>query len=273
VTTTIKPAGVPGGRPPGLVLTPDPGAAPPRQRVAAQARAETRSLLRNGEQLLLTLIIPLLMLAAFGTAPLVSIGGGLSRIDFVTPGVMALAVMSTAFTSQAIATGFERRYGVLKRLGATPLSRADLIEAKTATVLIVEVLQSVLILIVAVIIGWRPQASLAAIVTVPLLLLLGTAAFSGLALAMAGALRAEATLAAANLVYFVLLGVGGVVFPLTKFPAGARHFFELLPTGALSTGLRDVLAHGVVFPVGNMITLLVWAVGAILLATRLFRWE
>jgi ABC-2 type transport system permease protein len=258
---------------PTITFSPDPGAAPLPRMIAAQAAAETRNLLRNGEQLLLTLIIPLLLLAAFSLEPLVSFGGGISRIDFMTPGVMALAVMSTAFTSQAIATGFERRYGVLKRLGATPLSRGGLITAKTATVIAVELLQAVLIAIVALIIGWRPHAAAAAIVTVPLLILLGTAAFSGLALAMAGTLRAEATLAAANLVYIVLLGVGGVIFPLTKFPAGARHFFELLPTGALSTGLRSVLAHGVAFPVGNTVTLLVWAIAAIALAARVFRWE
>jgi ABC-2 type transport system permease protein len=273
VTASVQLPGVPGGGQRGLALEPDPGAAPVRQMIAAQAAAETRSLLRNGEQLGLTLVIPLLLLAAFSLEPLVNVGAGLSRIDFLTPGIMALAIMSTAFTSQAIATGFERRYSVLKRLGATPLSRGGLIAAKTATVIAVELLQAVLIVIAGLIIGWRPHADLAAIVVVPVLLLLGTAAFSGLALAMAGTLRAEATLAAANLVYIVLLGVGGVVFPLTKFPAGARHFFELLPTGALSTGLRDVLAHGVAFPVGNAVTLLVWAVAAIALAARVFRWE
>ena len=108
---------------------------------------------------------------------------------------------------------------------------------------------------------------------VPLLILLGTAAFSGLALLMAGTLRAEATLAGANLVYIVLLGVGGVVFPLTKFPAGARPVLELLPTGALSTGLRSVLQQGAAFPVGNTVTLVVWAAAAITLAARTFRWE
>ena len=112
-----------------------------------------------------------------------------------------------------------------------------------------------------------------AIVTVPLLVLAGTAAFSGLALLMAGTLRAEATLAAANLVYILLLGVGGVVFPLTKFPAGARPFLELLPSGALSTGLRSVLQHDAIFPVGNFVTLLVWAVVGITLAARTFKWE
>ncbi len=252
---------------------PAPGAAPGLTMIAAQTAAETRSLLRNGEQLLLTLVIPLLALSLLSLEPIVNFGAGISRIDFMTPGIMALAIMSTAFTSQAIATGFERRYGVLKRLGATPLSRSGLITAKTATVITVELLQAVLILIVGLVIGWRPDASAAAIVTVPLLLLLGTAAFSGLALAMAGSIRAEATLAAANLVWFVLLGTGGVVFPLTRFPAGARHFFELLPTGALSTGLRSALAHGVAFPVGNTVTLLVWAIAAIALAARVFRWE
>jgi ABC-2 type transport system permease protein len=276
MTVAAAPGDITGGEAPSgtvSLFTPAPGAAPLGRMIAAQARLETRTMLRNGEQLLLTLIIPLLLLAAFSLEPLVNFGVGLSRIDFLTPGIMALAVMSTAFTSQAIATGFERRYGVLKRLGATPLSRAGLIAAKTVTVIAVELLQAVLILLVALAIGWRPDASAAAIVTAPLLILLGTAAFSGLALLMAGTLRAEATLAAANLVYIVLLGVGGVVFPLTKFPAAARPLLELLPTGALSTGLRSMLQHGVAFPAGNTITLAVWAIAAIALAARLFKWE
>jgi len=252
---------------------PDPGASPLRRMVAAQAAQETRQLLRNGEQLMLTLIIPLLLLAAFSLEPLIDFGGGYTRIDFLTPGVIALAVMSTAFTSQAIATGFERRYGVLKRLGATPLSRGGLITAKTATVIGVELLQAAIILLVAAALGWTPHASPAAVVTVPLLVLLGTAAFSGFALLLAGTLRAEATLAAANLIYVVLLGIGGVVFPLTKFPSGARPLLELLPTGALSTGLRDVLAHGAAFPARDAVTLAVWAVAGIVLAARFFRWE
>ena len=129
-----------------------------RRMVAAQAGFETRTLLRNGEQLTLTLIIPLLLLAAFSLESLVSFGGGYTRIDFLTPGVIALAVMSTAFTSQAIATGFERRYGVLKRLGATPLSRTGLIAAKTVTVIAMELAQTVIIMLVALALGWSPNA-------------------------------------------------------------------------------------------------------------------
>jgi ABC-2 type transport system permease protein len=252
---------------------PAPGAAPLRRMVAAQAVQEARQLLRNGEQLTLTLVIPLLLLAAFSLEPLIDFGGGYTRIDFLTPGVIALAVMSTAFTSQAIATGFERRYGVLKRLGATPLSRAGLISAKTATVVVIELLQAAIITGVATALGWRPHATALAFLTAPLLVLVGTAAFSGLALLMAGTLRAEATLALANLIYIVLLGLGGVVFPLTKFPAAARPFLTLLPTGALATGLRAVLANAAGIPVRDLVVLAVWAVVTIGLAARTFRWE
>ena len=251
---------------------PWPGAAPRLKMIAAQTAMETRTLLRNGEQLMVTLVIPLGLLAMFSLEPLVSFGPG-TRIDFLAPGIIALAVMSTAFTSQAIATGFERRYGVLKRLGATPLSRGGLISAKTATVILIELLQAAVITGVATGLGWRPHASALAFVTVPLLVLAGTAAFSGLALLMAGTLRAEATLALANLVYIVLLGVGGVVFPLTKFPAGAQPFLTLLPTGALATGLRAVLQHAAGVPWRDLAVLAAWAVVCIALAARTFRWE
>ena len=251
---------------------PAPGAGPLPAMIGAQAGLELRTLVRNGEQLLLTLIIPVLLLAAFSSEPLVSFGPG-RRIDFLAPGILALAVLSTAFTSQAIATGFERRYGVLKRLGATPLSRRGLIAAKTVTVAAVELGQAVVIVAVGLALGWRPHAGGAALVWTVLLILAGTAAFSGLALLLAGTLRAEATLAAANLVYLVLLGVGGVIFPLSKFPAAAQTVLRLLPPGALSDGLRSVLQHGSGLPVADLLTLAVWAAVAIALAVRTFRWE
>jgi len=251
---------------------PAPGAARLTRMVRGQAALELRTMARNGEQLLLTLIIPVLLLIAFGHEKLVSIGSG-SRIDFVVPGILALAVMSTAFTSQAIATGFERRYGVLKRLGATPLSRRGLIAAKTVTVLVVELGQFAIVLLVGALLGWRPVASPAAAAWVPLLLLAGTAAFSGLALLLAGTLRAEATLAGANLLYLIMLGLGGVLFPLTKFPAAAQPVLKLLPAGALSDGLRAALAHSSALPAADLLVLCAWAAVAIALAIRTFRWE
>src|SRR5260370_19002369 len=152
--------------------------------------------------------------------------------------------MSTAFTSQAIATGFERRYGVLKRLGATPLSRRGLIAAKTLTVLVVEVLQAVVIVVVALPLGWHPRGGPAAVAWAVLLMVAGTAAFSGLALLMARTLRAEATLAAANLVHLVMLGIAGIVFPLTKFPAGAQGPLKRLPARAPPDGLPSGQPYG-----------------------------
>lgn len=251
-----------------LDLSPAPGAAPLARMVLAQAGAEVRATLRNGEQLLLTLIIPILLLVGFSKAPFLDVAG--PRVDFVAPGVLALAVLSTAFTGQAIATGFERRYGVLKRLGATPLSRTGLMLAKTAAVIVVEVLQIVVLVLVALALGWSPHGNP---LTVALLVVLGTAAFSGLGLLMAGTLRAEATLAGANLVYLLLLALGGVVLPVSAFPESIRPLLEILPITALTDGVRSVLTGVGGFPVGATLVLLSWAVLALAAAARWFRWE
>ncbi|MFG7940836.1 MULTISPECIES: ABC transporter permease [Streptomyces] len=248
---------------------PKPGAAPLGRMVRAQALLEVRTQLRNGEQLLLTVIIPTLLLVLFSTVDVVDTGAG-SRVDFLAPGILALAMLSTAFTGQAIATGFERRYGVLKRLGASPLPRWGLMTAKTCSVLLIEALQVLLLSVVALALGWSPHGNPA---TVLLLLLLGTAAFSGLGLLMAGTLKAEATLAGANLVFILLLVGGGVIVPLGKFPDAAQHVLQLLPISALSDGLRDVLQHGAGVPWGDLGVLAVWAVLGLGAAARFFRWE
>ncbi|MFJ3445097.1 ABC transporter permease [Streptomyces sp. NPDC086081] len=249
--------------------TPKPGAAPLPRMIAAQALLETRMLLRNGEQLLLTVVIPTLLLVLFSTVDIVDTGSG-EAVDFLAPGILALAVMSTAFTGQAIATGFERRYGVLKRLASSPLPRWGLMTAKTLSVLVTEVLQVILLTVIAFSLGWSPRGNPVAVL---LLLVLGTAAFSGLGLLMAGTLKAEATLAAANLVFLLLLVGGGVVVPLDKFPEGAQDVLGLLPIAALSDGLRDVLQHGAGTPWGDLGILAVWAVAALAAAGALFRWE
>ncbi|MET9435329.1 ABC transporter permease [Streptomyces sp. NPDC006551] len=248
---------------------PKPGAAPVGRMIAAQTALETRMLLRNGEQLLLTVIIPSLLLVLFSTVDVVDTGAD-KAVDFLAPGVLALAVMSTAFTGQAIATGFERRYGVLKRLAASPLPRWALMTAKTLSVLVTEVLQITLLTLIALGLGWSPQGDP---LSVLLLLVLGTAAFSGLGLLMAGTLKAEATLAAANLVFLLLLVGGGVIVPLDRFPDAARSVLELLPISALSDGLRDVLQGGATLRWGQAAVLAVWAVLGLGAAAKLFRWE
>ncbi|MGR8011230.1 ABC transporter permease [Streptomyces hypolithicus] len=249
--------------------TPRPGAAPLRRMIAAQTAFETKMLLRNGEQLLLTVIIPALLLVLFSSVDIIDTGAG-SSVDFLTPGILALAVMSTAFTGQAIATGFERRYGVLKLLGTSPLPRWALMTAKTLSVLVTEVLQVALLTAIAFGLGWSPQGNPFAVL---LLLVLGTAAFSGLGLLMAGTLKAEATLAAANLVFLLLLVGGGVIVPLDKFPGGVQSVLGLLPISALSDGLRDVLRQGAGMPWGDLGILTVWAVLGLGAAARFFRWE
>jgi len=235
--------------------------------LASQTRAELVLSLRNGEQVLLTLVIPLGLLVVLTLVPFVGVQG--RRVDFFVPGVLALAVMSAAFTGQAIATGFERQYGVLKRLGVTPLPRSVLLGAKTLGVLAVELLQLVAIGLVGLLLGWHPHGSAAVVV---LLVVLGTAAFSGLGLLLGGILRGLTTLAAANLVWFVLLLLGGVVFPLSQF-GGAAAVLQVLPTAALSDGLRAVLQAGAPVPVQDVLALTVCAVLALVAASRTFRWE
>ena len=253
-------------------LAPRPGQAPLGRMLAAQTRAELSLLLRNGEQVLLTLVIPLGLLVVLTLLPFVSVDGAdtrAERADFFVPGVLALAVMSASFTGQAIAVGFERQYGVLKRLGATPLPRSVLLLAKTLGVLAVQLLQLVLISAVGLALGWSPQGDVGSVL---LLVALGTAAFSGLGLLLGGTLPGLTTLAVANLVWLVLLVLGGVVFPVEEF-GPAAGLLSLLPTAALSHGLREVLADGAVAPLRDVAALAVWAVASLAAATRFFRWE
>jgi ABC-2 type transport system permease protein len=240
--------------------------------VRAQTRFELRLTLRRGESLLLTLVIPVLLLVFFSSVKIVDVGPG-KAVDFLVPGVLALAIMSTAFTGQAIATGFERQYGVLKRLGASPLPRAGLMAAKSLSVLAVEALQVAVVLGVGVGLGWSPRGGPAALGWTVLLALLGTAAFSGLGLLMAGRLRAEATLAAANGLYLVLLLIGGVVVPISRLPGWLAGVGRLLPTAALSDGLRAVLRSGAAPGLRPVALLAGWAVVLLAAAAATFRWE
>ncbi|MFM8237499.1 MAG: ABC transporter permease [Actinomycetota bacterium] len=240
-----------------------------RRAVLAQARAELLMQLRRGENLVVTLAIPLGVLVFFAKVDTVSADGYDQPLDFLVPGVLALAVMAAAMVSLGIATGFERRYGVLKRLGATPLSRAGLLGAKTLTVVILELIQIALIVGIGSLLGWSIPPGL------PLALgclLLGTVAFAGVGLLMAGTLRAEANLAAANGLFLVLLFLGGMAYPLDRLPDGIAAVARLLPAAALSETVRTALTAGP-FASGELVVLVVWAIGAPLAAARWFSWE
>jgi ABC-2 type transport system permease protein len=236
--------------------------------VRAQARVELLLTLRRGESLVVSFLIPVGILVFFTKVDAVNLT--LRRpVDFLVPGVLALAVMSTAMVSLGIATAFERRYGVLKRLGSTPLSRGGLLAAKTVNVIAIEALQAVVIIGTGIALGWELDGS---IVLGVLVLLVGTIAFAGIGLLLAGTLRAEATLAAANALFLVLLFLGGMAYPLHKLPDVLETIAMALPAAALSETLRDVL-EGRAFPWGSAGVLLAWAIGAPVLAARFFTWE
>jgi ABC-2 type transport system permease protein len=243
--------------------------APALQRVLSQARFETGTLLRNGEQLLVALVLPVAVLVAVVRATAVPLGEG-SRVDLAVPGVFALCVISSAFTGQAISTAFDRRYGVLRLLGTTPLGRTGLLLAKAVAVLAVVCLQLVVVGAVGASLGWAPDVGgvPAAVASA----LLGTWAFAALALLLGGTVRAEGVLALANLLWVAMLGLGGVVVAGTELPDRYTGVVSLLPSAALGDSLRAALVDGSADTTAWLV-LLVWGTVATLLARRLFRWD
>ncbi|WP_028708231.1 ABC transporter permease [Propionicicella superfundia] len=249
----------------GLDLTPAAAAAPAARRIRAHALTELGIVLRNGEQLLLAVVIPVGLL----------VGGRLLAdrfpvtLDALVPSVLALAVWSSTFTSLAILTGFERRDGVLERLVATPLGPTGLIAGKAVAVTAVAATQCLLLGLLGLALGWRPRGGpVDALIALAATGLAGLA-FAGLALVPAGRLKAEVTLALANLVYLAGL-VAGIMIPVDVFPPVLRPIVWALPTGALGETLRaSAIGATVAWP---LLVLLGWAAGSILLARKAFRW-
>ncbi len=235
----------------------------------AQVGMELRLLARRGENLFVTVVVPLVLLTFFSLVPAIDQGG----VRFLLPGILALAIVSTSLVNLGISTAFERSYGVLKRLGGSPLPRAGLIAAKLATVAIVELGQAVLLVgVAAAVLGWSPGPSASAWV-VGAAFVLGTLAFAGLGLLLAGTLRAEATLAIANGLFLALLLLGGVVLPVDHLPGALAGLARILPAAALSDTLRIGLGAAPGDPLGSLLLLGAWALATTVLAARTFRWE
>ncbi|GAA4377342.1 ABC transporter permease [Paeniglutamicibacter cryotolerans] len=244
-------------------------AASQAQRILCQGRYETRAMLSNGEQLVIAIVLPLMALFGLTFTNLLD-GVETTAINAATPGVLTLCVVSTAFTGQGIATGFDRRYGVLRFLSTTPLGRAGLIYGKVIAVLSVLAIQVVVICSTALLLGWTPAPGGLPLAAV--LLVLGAAAFTALGLLIAGTVRPEATLAITNLAWVLLAGIGGVLFPAASSPAFIRPVIELLPSAALGDGLRSALIDGSASG-PSLLILAVWTVLAGLAATRYFKWN
>jgi ABC-2 type transport system permease protein len=248
-----------------LDLSPAPAAAPRAKRIIRHGVIEARLLIRNGEQLLLALVIPLAILVA-GRFASASIGS----LDVLGPSVLALAVWSSAFTSVAISTAFERRYGVLERLATTPLGKPGLLAGKAFAVILILSGQLVILSAAALGLGWRPEFTPQSALLAVVLVILATVGFVCLALLLAGRLRAESTLGLANLIYVILLIGGALIVPLERYPTALQSMIQLLPTAALGEGLRAA-ANGQLmgWPV---VVLLAWLVAAGLAAWKGFRW-
>ncbi|PVZ59544.1 ABC transporter [Arthrobacter sp. H-02-3] len=243
--------------------------APLLRRIMLQGRYETITMLRNGEQLILAIVLPLLAMVGLTVTPLLD-GLGSSRINVAVPGILALCAMSTAFTGQGIATGFDRRYGVLRFLSTTPLGRAGLIAGKILAVLAVLFLQVLIVSAVALVLGWQPNP--AGWLPGMLILVLGAACFTALGLLVAGTVRPEATLAITNLLWILLGALGGIVIPSERLPALSQAVVHFLPSGSLGQALRDAFLYGSV-NVAAVFVLLLWTAIAGGAAIRWFKWN
>jgi ABC-2 type transport system permease protein len=261
MTTHAQPRFEPG------TFTPAPGRGKLGRMLFAHARVEASLTLRHGEQILLTLLIPMALLIGLSLLDILPATdlGSTSKVDWITPRIFALAVMSSAFTGQAIALGFDRRYGVLKRLSTTALPPWLLVAGRVVAALVVVVLQAVALGIVAALLGW--SASPSGLAGGVIFLVVGTLSFGALGVLLGGSLRAEAVLALANIIWFVLLLAGGILLAPSSMPAGAGDVVMLLPSGALAEGLRSALVDGT-FAWGPLGVLAGWAIVAGAVASR-----
>lgn len=249
------------------------GPASPAQAIAAMTAMEIRLVLRRAENLFATIVIPTLVLVLFSSITIVPTGAE-RPVDFLLPGSIALGIIATSLVSLGITTAYDRSYGVLKRLGGSPLSRAELVIARLLTVLVVEAVQIALLLGVAsLLLGWHAAGSGSPLLLV-VALVLGTAVFAGLGLLLAGTLRAETVLALANLLFLGFLVVGGIIVPIDRLPGPLAAIAGALPGAPLADLLRAALGSSTSIDVGGAIALLgVWAVAAVGLVARTFRWE
>lgn len=240
------------------------------QQVANQVRYELLLTLRRGENILVTLIVPVMLLIFFTSLNIVPAVNG-SAINFLLPGILAIAIIAAGMVNLGIATAYERYYGVLKRLGSSPLPRSGLIIAKVISILLLEILQVILLVGIALLLyRWHPAGSFS--VTL-LAIVLGTVTFAALGLAMAGALRAELTLAGANALFLAFILLGGGILPLDHLPAALAAFSEVLPSTALTQALQAAMTPGAAFPVYPVFVLAVWTVIVLAVAIRTFKWE
>jgi ABC-2 type transport system permease protein len=228
--------------------------------------------IRRGETLLLTIGIPVLLLVFFSLAH-VTTSPNAHRVNFIAPGILALCILSTSLVALSIATGFERSFGVLRRLYVTPLGQRRLIGAKIGGVVVTEAIQIIVLSLVALLLRWHPHGGAIGIVDVVALLLLGSAGCAGIGLLLAGQLRAEVNLAASNGLYLILLLLSGIVIPVSSLPSFIRHVVVGVPSGALAEGLHRVLGQGLAPTNADWLSLAIWALLAPLLAARTFRFD
>lgn len=241
--------------------------APWASAVLAQAGVEARLAARRGENLLAMVGVPVAVLLFFGVFVLAR-----RAVGEMLPGTLALAIVASGLVNLGIATAYERGYGVLKRLGGSPLGSSGLVAAKLGVVIAIALAQvGGLVAIAALVLGWRPGPE-ASVLAVTVTTAVGAAAFAGLGLVIAANFRPEAALVVANVAFLLVLGFGGALVPIGDLPAPLAAVVQLLPMGALSEAFASALGSGGALA-APLAIVGAWAIGSLLVVARTFRWD
>ena len=233
-----------------------------------QGAWEFKLSLKNGEQFLLLVIIPVAVFLTLTQTAV--IGGGKWDIAEALSVSITVSVLAAGFTSLAIATAFERRSGTLVTMGVTPISRVELVTGKTLSTVYLAAISALILGVVALVLGWSPTLSATLI---PLILILGIASVTGFAFLLAGTVRAEAVLALANGIFVFAMIFGGIVF---QYSGILGTVIDLFPPAALSNCMSHALdstpqdSPPLLVSIG---VLLAWSVAGTLASAKFFKWR
>lgn len=248
---------------PAGTFTPAPRRASPARMLMAQGKVESQLFLRHGEQQLLNLFIPLVGLIALARFDLVP-GVGDNPLALTFPFIMTVASMSSGFTGQAISLAFDRRYGALKRTGASGVPAWTIVFGKVIAVIAVTLVQIIILGGTALVLGWTTSitGALLGILT----LLIGVAAFTAFGLLMGGTLSSELVLALANLIWVILTGIAAWAVFSTEVNADGA--LSIIPSVALAQGMSNAFAGEL--PWLQLGILIAWLLAASFAANRWF---
>jgi ABC-2 type transport system permease protein len=251
---------------------------------ASRVAVELKAFFREKDQVIWTFSFPAILLLIFGTVFDQEIGGGVTFPQYFLAGMVASGLVLVSFQNLAITIAMERDDGSLKRLAGTPMPRSAYFLGKIGLVLVTAVAQLVLLFAVAVVVfGIALPTTADRWVTFTWVAVLGITAGTLCGIAYSSVPRsAKSASAVVTPVVLVLQFISGVFFVYSEVPSWLQQVAALFPLKWLAQGMRSVFLpdsfaaeevagsweHG-----RTAVVLAVWAVAALVVCLRTFRWQ